>query len=78
MKAYAQKTIRFDMEDAERIQEIAKGSKVSFNTIVTTALKAFLVKNKNMFPLKEDPVAEKKTERNNSLSLYSDHEETKW
>lgn len=77
MKAYAQKTIRFDMEDAERIQEIAKGSKVSFNTIVTTALKAFLVKNQNMFPLKED-LAEKKTEQKNTLKLFSDHEETKW
>jgi len=70
-------TYRIEIETVEKLRIMKERTDTSINELVNGALKGFLVKNQNMFPLKEDP-AEENTERNNTLKLFSDHEETKW
>ena len=71
-------TYRIEIETVEKLRIMKERTDTSINELVNGALKGFLVKNQNMFPLKEDPAAEENTERNNTLKLFSDHEETKW
>ena len=85
MKMYVQKTIRFDMEDAKKLNEMADIAKVSFNAIVNGAIKGFLAKNKDLFPLKEDPEKQKKREETplatidmSKLKLESNEETVEW
>ena len=72
-----QQNWRIKIGTVEKLQIMKAVTNISINEIVNNALEAFLDKNQNMFPLKEDP-AEENTERNNTLKLFSDHEETKW
>lgn len=72
-----QQNWRIEIGTVEKLQDMKAVTGTSINDIVNGALKAFLAKNQNMFPEKEDP-AEEKTEQKNTLSLFSDHEETKW
>ena len=73
-----QQNWRIKIGTVEKLQIMKAVTNISINEIVNNALEAFLAKNQNMFPLKEDPAAEENTERNNTLKLFSDHEETKW
>jgi len=73
-----QQNWRIKIGTVEKLQIMKAVTNISINEIVNNALEAFLAKNQNMFPLKEDPAAEENTERNNTLKLFSDPEETKW
>ena len=72
-----QQNYRIEIETVEKLQDMKALTGTSLNEIVNGALKAFVEKNQNMFPVKED-LAEEKTEQKNTLSLFGDHEETKW
>lgn len=74
VKARVKKVIRLDLEDWERIVEYAKT--VDFPS--ENSLLCHLIMKGIDIPAipKEDPP--ENTERNNTLKLFSDPEETKW